>query len=127
MSTLKVGTIKDTAESNASTPSQIFEGRARAWVNYDQRVIQDERNDFGISGVTDLGTGYGRVNFTNTLSNPCAVGACSYDPDISNGLHSDRMAIYTTNTYAEYNTSNTSYTLFDCEYVFMAVFCDTDN
>ena len=127
MSTLKVGTIQDTNGVNPSTASQIFQGRARAWVNYDQRVLQDTRNKYGVTSVTDLGTGYGRVTFSNTLSNPCAVGACSYDPNISNGLHSERMAIYTTNTYAEYNTTNTSYDFFDDEYIFMAVFSDSNN
>lgn len=127
MSTLKVGTIQDTNGGNPSTASQIFEGRARAWMNYDQRVLQDTRNKYGISSVQDLGTGYGRVNFTNTLSNPCAVGACSYENNISDAVHADRMAIYTTNTYAEYNTTNTSYGFYDAEFINMAVFCDTEN
>ena len=127
MSTLKVNTLQDTTGSNQSTASQIFKGRARAWVNYDQRVTVGERSKFGITGVTDLGTGYGRVNFLNTLSNPCAVGACSYDSNITDLVHADRMAIYTTNTYADYNTTNTSYGFFDCEYIFMAIFCDTNN
>ena len=127
MSTLKVNTLQDTTGSNQSTASQIFKGRARAWVNYDQRVTVGERSKFGITGVTDLGTGYGRVNFLNTLSNPCAGGACSYDSNITDLVHADRMAIYTTNTYADYNTTNTSYGFYDCEYIFMAIFCDTDN
>ena len=127
MSTLKVGNVQDTNGGNSSTPSQIFEGRARAWVNYDQRVIQDERNDFGITGVTDLGTGYGRMNFSNTLSNPCAVGAASYDPNITNTSFSDILSVYVTNTYAEFSTRNASNGYFDCEYIMIAVFCDTNN
>ena len=127
MSTLKVNTLQDTTGSNQSTASQIFEGRSRAWINFDQRVLQDDRNKYGITGFTDLGTGYGRVNFLNTLSNPCAVGACSYDSNITDLVHADRMAIYTTNTYADYNTTNTSYGFYDSEYIFMAIFCDTDN
>ena len=127
MSTLKVGNIQDTNGSNQSSPSQIFEGRARAWVNYDQRVLQDTRNDYGVTSVTDLDEGEGRVNFSNTLSNPCAVGACSYNPNIADAQHSDTMAIYTTNTYAEYSTRNTSHEDYDDEYVFMAVFSDSNN
>ena len=130
MSTLKVGTIQDTSGNNSSSPSQIFEGRARAWMNYDQRVIQDTRNKFNVSSVNDLGTGYGRMNFANTLSNPCAVGAASYDPDITNTSYSDILSVYVTNTYAEYSTRNSNGStgdLYDCEYIFMAIFCDTNN
>ena len=127
MSTLKVGTIQDTSGDNSSTPSQIFEGRARAWMNYDQRVLQDTRNKFNVSSVDDLGTGYGRMNFANTLSNPCAVGAASYDPNISNTSFSDILSIYVTNTKAEFSTRNASATLYDSEYIMIAVFCDTNN
>ena len=127
MSTLKVNTLQDTTGSNQSTASQIFKGRARAWVNYDQRVTVGERSKFGITGVTDLGTGYGRVNFLNTLSNPCAVGSASYNASVTDGQQSERMAIYVTNEYAYYNTTNTNYDFFDCEYIFMAIFCDTNN
>ena len=127
MSTLKVNTLQDTTGSNQSTASQIFEGRARAWINFDQRVLQDTRNKYGITDFTDLGTGYGRVNFLNTLSNPCAVGSASYNASVTDGLQSERMAIYVTNEYAYYNTTNTNYDFFDCEYIFMAIFCDTNN
>ena len=127
MSTLKVNTLQDVTGSNQSTASQIFGGRARAWVNYDQRVLQDERSKFGVTDVTDLGTGYGRVNFSNTLSNPCAVGAASYDPDITNTFFSDILSIYTTSSYAEYSTRNTSNAYFDCEWIMIAVFSDSNN
>lgn len=127
MSILKVGTIQDTSGGNSSTAAQLFEGRARAWMNYDQRVIQDTRNKFNVSSVNDLGTGYGRMNFANTLSNPCAVGAASYDPNITNTSFSDILSVYVTNTYAEFSTRNTSNGYFDCEYIMIAVFCDTNN
>tara|TARA_B100001093_G_C26763877_1_gene986969 strand:+ start:955 stop:1338 length:384 start_codon:yes stop_codon:yes gene_type:complete len=127
MSTLKVNGIQDTSGSNPSTTSQIFEGRARAWVNYDQRTLQDTRNKYGVTDVTDLGTGYGRVNFTNTLSNPCAVGSASYDANISNAYFSDILSVFVTNTYAEYSTRNAANAYFDCEYIMIAVFCDTNN
>ena len=130
MSTLKVGTVQDTSGSNSSTPSQIFEGRARAWVNFDQRVLQAKRNDYNVTTVGDLGTGLGRVNFANTLSNPCAVGSASYDGDISNTSYSDICAVLVTNSYAEYSTRNSSGAtgdLYDCEFIMVAVFCDTNN
>ena len=127
MSTLKVNTLQDTTGSNQSTASQIFGGRARAWVNYDQRVTVGERSKFGVTDVTDLGTGYGRVNFSNTLSNPCAVGSASYDPDITNSLFSDILSIYTTSSYAYYSTRNTSGAYFDCEWIMIAIFSDSNN
>tara|TARA_B100000424_G_C22671462_1_gene368491 strand:- start:193 stop:576 length:384 start_codon:yes stop_codon:yes gene_type:complete len=127
MSTLKVGTIKDTAESNASTPSQIFEGRARAWMWYDQRNLVDTYNKYGVTSVTDLNTGHFRMNFANTLSNPCAVGAVSYDSVVSDGTHSDTLALMVTNDYCEGGTFNTQHDYYDCNYCMVAVFSDSNN
>ena len=127
MSTLKVNTIQDASGGNPSTASQIFEGRARAWMWYDQRGIVDTYNKYGVTSVTDLNTGYFRMNFANTLSNPCAVGAVSYDSDVTDGTHSDTLALMVTNTYCEGGTFNTSHAYYDCNYCMVAVFSDSNN
>ena len=77
MSTLKVGTIKDSTDSNPSTPEQISKGRAKLWVNFDGTFGTSPfttsnggiRNSFNVSSITDNGTGNYTVNFGITFAN----------------------------------------------------------
>ena len=80
MSTLKVATIQDTSGNNSSTPSEVADGRAKAWVNFNglssTAVI---RSSFNVSSITDEAAGDYTVNFTNAMSDAdyCVCGAAS--------------------------------------------------
>ena len=67
MSTLKVGTIQNTSGGSSSTPEQIEQGRAKAWVNF---AASDGsiRDNFNVSSVDDHGTGDYTVNFSSALA-----------------------------------------------------------
>ena len=54
MSTLKTSNIQDTSGNNNSTPEQISQGRAKAWVNYDQ-VNNTVRNSLKTSAQESHG------------------------------------------------------------------------
>ena len=69
MSTLKVATIQDTSGNNSSTPEQVFQGRAKAWVNFEADGTVAIIDDFNVSSITDGGTAIFTVNFTNALAN----------------------------------------------------------
>ena len=69
MSTLKVATIQDTSGSNSSTPSQVAQGRAKAWVNFNGSGTVAIRDSFNVSSVADEGTGDYQVNMTNAMGN----------------------------------------------------------
>ena len=73
ITTAKVTTIQDASGGNSSTPSEVFEGRAKAWVNFDGTTNTsgscDVRNSFNVSSVTDNGTGDYTINFTSALAN----------------------------------------------------------
>ena len=69
MSTLKVATIQDTSGNNSSTPSQVAQGRAKAWVNFNGKGTIAINDDFNISSIGDNGTGGYTVNFTTAMSN----------------------------------------------------------
>jgi len=69
MSTLKVATIQDTSGNNSSTPAQVAEGRAKAWVNFNGTGTVAIRDDFNFSSVTDNGTGLYTLNFTTNMAN----------------------------------------------------------
>ena len=69
MSTLKVATIQDTSGNNSSTPEQVSQGRAKAWVNFEADGTVAIIDDFNVSSITDGGTAIFTVNFTNALPN----------------------------------------------------------
>ena len=69
MSTLKVATIQDTSGNNSSTPEQVAQGRAKAWVNFNGSGTVAFRDDFNFSSITDLGVGYYSLNFTTSMAN----------------------------------------------------------
>ena len=70
MSTLKTSNIQDTSGNNNSTPEQINQGRAKAWINFDgaAATIGTGRDSFNMDAVTDHGTGDYTVNFTNDMA-----------------------------------------------------------
>ena len=69
MSTLKVNTIQDTSGSNSTTPSQINNGVAKAWCNFDGSGTVNIRSSYNISSLTDNGTGNYTLAYETGLAN----------------------------------------------------------
>ena len=69
MSTLKVNTIQNTSAAHGSTPEQIAQGRAKAWVNFNGTGTVAIRDNFNVSSITDSGTGVYTANFTTAMAN----------------------------------------------------------
>jgi len=73
MSTLKVNNIQTAGGGSNSTPEQIQQGRAKAWVNFDGTTNTggncDIRDSFNISTVSDDGTGQYTINFSSAMTN----------------------------------------------------------
>jgi len=93
MSTLKVNTIQDTGGGSSSTPEQISKGRAKVWVNFNQQGTLSERSSFGVSSISDQGTGRTRINFSTNFAdtNYCIVGAIGQEG--TNGDHGNNIMI----------------------------------
>ena len=74
----EVATIKDTSGNNSSTPEQINQGRAKAWIVFDgtSASIGTGEDSFNVSGVTDNGTGDYTIAFTTAMAsaNYCVMG-----------------------------------------------------
>ena len=68
MSTLKVNTIQNTSGGSSSTPEQIEQGRAKAWINFNGTGTVSIRDSFNVSTLTDNGTGDYTINFDNSFS-----------------------------------------------------------
>ena len=69
MSTLKVNNLQDINGANNSTPEQVAQGRAKAWVDFNGQGTVAIRDSFNVSSITDNGTGNYTVNFSSTFPN----------------------------------------------------------
>tara|TARA_R100000149_G_C5880495_1_gene145573 strand:- start:271 stop:1266 length:996 start_codon:yes stop_codon:yes gene_type:complete len=72
---LKVSSISNTSNANQSTADQIYEGRAKIWVNFNG-TNTTMRDDFGVTSVGDHGVGIYQINFDSNFSNTnyCPTG-----------------------------------------------------
>mgnify|MGYP003119405045 FL=1 len=67
MSTLKVNTIQNISAAHGSTPEQIAQGRAKAWVNFNGTGTIAIRDSFNVSSITDNGTGTTTVTLASAM------------------------------------------------------------
>ena len=82
MSTLNVGTIKSAAsnvppvfkDSNGTSVGQL----CRASIRLSQTGTQTINESFNVSSITDLGTGYTQINFTNAIRNEAGTATSYY-------------------------------------------------
>ena len=77
MSTLKVNTIQNTSGGSSSTPEQIEQGRAKAWINFNGTGTVAIRDSFNVSTLTDNGTGDYTISFTTAMANTNYVVTCT--------------------------------------------------
>jgi hypothetical protein len=81
MSTLKVNNLQDINGANNSTPEQVAQGRAKAWVNFNGTGTVAIRDDFNVSSITDNGTGDYTVTFDNAMPSANYAVALSHKED----------------------------------------------
>ena len=65
----RVTNIQVSAGNNGSTPSQISEGRAKAWVNFNGSGTVAIRDDFNVTSISDNGSGDYSINFSTAMAN----------------------------------------------------------
>jgi len=129
MSTLKVNTIQNTSGGSSSTPEQIEQGRAKAWVNFDGSGTIAIRDSFNISSITDNATG----EYTVTLSTAMANANYSIVQGVKSPL-SNRNTYCCLGGSNENNPSTTAFqvvtlgstnnSMTDANYIMAAVFGD---
>ena len=70
MSTLKVNTIQNTSAAHSSTPEEIAQGRAKAWINYNggRNGSFAIRDSFGVSSITDNSAGDHDINWSTSFT-----------------------------------------------------------
>lgn len=87
MSTLRCTNIADTAGSNSLTTAQLYNGSAKAWVNFNGTGTVAIRASFNVSSITDVNTGQYRVNLTNALvdGDYAAIALSEYNVSATGG------------------------------------------
>ena len=134
MSTLKVGTIQNASGGSSSTPEQIQQGRAKVWVNFNQQGTLSERDSFGVSSISDQGTGRTRINFSTNFTNAnyCIVGAIGQvgtNDDHGNNImirdgHSEDSFVFVDRVDIECHRGTSSAEFMDKKTVCLAIFGD---
>ena len=86
MSTIKVNNLQTASGGSNSTPEEIQQGRAKAWVNFKGTSTVTILDDFNVSTITDHATGQYTVNFSNAMPNAnyAFTGIVSSDGDNGN-------------------------------------------
>jgi hypothetical protein len=77
MSEIRVTTLKDTAGSNSSTTGEIYNGRAKAWVNFNGQGTVAIRADWNVNSVSDDATGEYTVTLNPAPADTNYVVVCS--------------------------------------------------
>ena len=73
MSTIKTGkvkttTIADELDTESTAVTNVINGSAKAWVNFNGTGTVAIRRGFNVSSITDNGTGNYTVNFTTAMA-----------------------------------------------------------
>ena len=71
MSTIKANTLLHSDGSTTTQPSipALDQRMAKVWCNYDQKDAVSVRDSYGVSSVTDSGTGVHQINFSTAMTN----------------------------------------------------------
>lgn len=85
MSTLKVDNLQTASGSSNSNPEEIFQGRAKAWVNFNGTGTVAIRGDYNVSSITDHGTGEYTMNFSTAFANTNYAECLATSGDINDG------------------------------------------
>jgi hypothetical protein len=121
MSTLKLDTIASRDGTESTDVTNVINGSAKAWVNFNGSGTVAIRESFNVSSISDNGTGEYRVNFTNTLSD-------SNYAVVTNGNRANdqrigtRQAESTTSQCMIRSSNYTGGTQQDTDSIFVAVF-----
>ena len=100
MSTLRCTNLQDTSGSNSLTTAQIYNGAAKAWVNFNGTGTVAIRAQFNVSSITDNGTGRYTINFSNAFADSSYAFVAIGQYEFSCGPASESAASYTTTSAA---------------------------
>ena len=125
MSAVKFESINNIAGTSPSTPEQIAQGRAKAWVNFNGTGTVAIRDDFNVSSITDNNAGDYTVNFDNAMPNANYVAVGMGTQSSGNApvtVSKNNRTAFTASSCAI--TTAQSSTRTDIDHVLVAIFGD---
>lgn len=126
MSTIKVNNLQDAGGGSNSTPAQIEQGRAKAWVNFDGTGTVAIRDDYNVSTITDNGTGDYTINLSNATGNSNGSAVASSWRLIGYSEYSrETQAYQASTTTINVRTWNSASSLTDHTHISIALFGDS--
>ena len=126
MSTLTISNLSDGTKTIATT--NVTNGSAKAWSNFDQTGTQSFRDSLNFSSITDNATGVSTITYTSAFAN--ANYCTTYGVRDGSGENDDRMltgsidASYYATTSQRIFCSAGSGSLNDATYGFTSSFGD---
>ena len=125
MSTLKLDTIASRDGTESTDVTNVINGSAKAWVNFDGSGTVAINQSFNVSSITDEATGKYIVNLENNMEDtnyaivvgPTAVAATTYQRDLVVANNST-----TVSSFKLMNQHNQSYAWSDNDGISAAVF-----
>ena len=104
ITTAKVTTIQDASGGNSSTPEQVFQGRAKAWVNFNGEGTIAIRDSFNVSSITDEAVGVYTVNIDTDMANVnyCAVITTGYSDNNIQTSQNSQLFQHSTKTVGSF-------------------------
>ena len=104
ITTAKVTTIQDASGGNSSTPEQVFQGRAKAWVNFNGEGTIAIRDSFNVSSITDEAVGVYTVNIDTDMANVnyCAVVTTGYSTNDIQSSQNSQLFAHSTKTVGSF-------------------------
>ena len=126
MSTLRCTNLQDTSGSNSLTTAQIYNGAAKAWLNFNGTSTVAILAQFNVSSITDNGTGDYTVNFSTAMPDANYCFTSNVAQDLTGGSQGKTAGIYTTPSSGSCRVTSGfmegSPQFRDCERVFIAIF-----
>jgi len=125
MSTLRCTNLQDTSGGNSLTTAQIYNGAAKAWVNFNGTGTVAIRASYNVSSITDNGVGDYTVNFTSALADAnyvASFGAGSQTAQTGAYVTEQNDSVLRSTTQLKIYTTNNATTLADKAVVSVAIF-----
>jgi len=126
MSTLKLDTIASRDGTESTDVTNVINGSAKAWVNFNGTGTVAIRESFNVGSITDNGTGDYTINFTNAMSNTnyAVVASQAYDNNTVSSSNTTNPPV--SNNFAtgsfRYSTPNAGGTKIDSTYNYIAIY-----
>ena len=129
MSTLKTGkvkttTIADELDTESTAVTNVINGSAKAWVNFNGTGAVAIRRSFNVTSIVDNGTGSTTINFTNSFTdtNYAIVATSNLGLGNAGRVPVAPFSTLTTSAVGVYSFRTDNLTAADCAYFSVAIF-----